>query len=175
MDWCEANYVHTRYVAEFFNTMSSIPMLVVSIWGLYLCFKYQLELRFYLCWLGIGVVGIGSVAFHGTLHPTGQAIDELGMICASLAFLYVVLEIGHLEAVQLRSDRSDIPHVSFNVQVWFVWRVLRVRCGCHYGALSTDGLPGMNKAKNIRLFSNVSVVLMKLPTCCTCSGCFSNL
>ena len=28
---------------------------------------------------------------------TGQAIDELGMICASLAFLYVVLEVGHLE------------------------------------------------------------------------------
>lgn len=105
VDWCEANYVHTRYVAEFFNTMSSIPMLIVSLWGLFLCFKYGLEARFYLCWLGIGVVGIGSVAFHGTLHPTGgagwessQAVDELGMICASLAFLYVVLEVGHLEA-----------------------------------------------------------------------------
>ena len=28
----------------------------------------------------------------------GQAVDELGMICASLAFLYVVLEVGHLDA-----------------------------------------------------------------------------
>lgn len=73
VDWCEANYVHTRYVAEFFNTMSSIPMLIVSLWGLFLCFKYGLEARFYLCWLGIGVVGVGSVAFHGTLHPTGGA------------------------------------------------------------------------------------------------------
>lgn len=72
VDWCEANYVHSRYVAEFFNTMSSIPMLIVSLWGLFLCIKYQLEIRFYLCWFGIGVVGIGSVAFHGTLHPTGQ-------------------------------------------------------------------------------------------------------
>ncbi|CAJ1396033.1 unnamed protein product [Effrenium voratum] len=98
VDWCEKNYEHTRYVAEFFNTLSSLPMLVVSIWGLWLCVRYRLELRFYLCWAGIGVVGIGSVAFHGTLHPAGQATDELGMICASLAFLYVVLEIGHLEA-----------------------------------------------------------------------------
>ena len=91
VDWCEKNYEHTRYVAEFFNTLSSLPMLVVSIWGLWLCVRYRLELRFYLCWAGIGVVGIGSVAFHGTLHPAGQATDELGMICASLAFLYVVL------------------------------------------------------------------------------------
>jgi dihydroceramidase len=60
-------------VAEFFKTISSITVLIVSLWGHFLCFKYGLEARFYLCWLGIGVVGIGSVAFHGTLHPTGGA------------------------------------------------------------------------------------------------------
>ncbi|CAL1130399.1 unnamed protein product [Cladocopium goreaui] len=32
------------------------------------------------------------------IEEPGQAVDELGMICASLAFLYVVLEVGHLEA-----------------------------------------------------------------------------
>ena len=106
VDWCEANYLHSRYVAEFFNTLSSIPMLIVSVWGMWLCFKYELEARFYLCWLGIGVVGVGSVAFHGTLHPAGQAIDELGMISASLAFLYVVLEIGHVE-----SRRPWLPYL----------------------------------------------------------------
>ncbi|CAE8665005.1 unnamed protein product [Polarella glacialis] len=31
------------------------------------------------------------------LHPAGQATDELAMICASLAFLYLVLEVGHKE------------------------------------------------------------------------------
>ncbi|CAE6970268.1 Acer3 [Symbiodinium natans] len=98
VDWCEANYAHTRYVAEFFNTLSSLPMVAVSLWGLYLCATYRLEPRFYLCWAGIGAVGIGSLAFHGMLHPAGQATDELAMICASLAFLYVVLEVGHLEA-----------------------------------------------------------------------------
>lgn len=58
--------------------MSSIPMLLVSLWGLFLCFKYQLEARFYLCWLGIGVVGVGSVSFHGTLHPTGRLPETSG-------------------------------------------------------------------------------------------------
>ena len=36
-------------------------------------------------------------SYH-VLSAQGQAVDELGMICASLAFLYVVLEVGHLDA-----------------------------------------------------------------------------
>jgi len=97
VDWCEPNYAQTRYVAEFFNTLSSVPMLVVGIRGLWLCHRYQLETRFYLCWAGIGAVGIGSLLFHGTLSKFGQATDELAMIYASLAFAYVVLEVGHKE------------------------------------------------------------------------------
>lgn len=81
-------------------------MLVVSVYGMWISYKYGLEARFYLCWLGIGVVGVGSIMFHGTLHPIGQAVDELAMITASLAFLYVVLEVGHLEA-----RRPWLPYV----------------------------------------------------------------
>lgn len=98
VDWCEANYVHSRYVAELFNTLSSVPMVVVAVRGLWLCRRYRLERRFALCWAGIGVVGCGSLGFHGTLKHSGQALDELGMIVASMAFLYAVLEAGHLEA-----------------------------------------------------------------------------
>eukprot|EP00439_Symbiodinium_sp_Y106_P037235 s1631_g4.t1 len=98
VDWCEANYAHTPYVAEFFNTLTAVPMVAVSVWGLYLCVRYGLELRFYLCWVGIGAVGVGTLAFHAMLHPVGQATDELAMICASMVFLYVVLEADYLEA-----------------------------------------------------------------------------
>ncbi|CAE7820394.1 ACER, partial [Symbiodinium sp. CCMP2456] len=104
VDWCEANYAHTPYVAEFFNTLTAVPMVAVSVWGLYLCVRYGLELRFYLCWAGIGAVGVGTLAFHAMLHPVGQATDELAMICASMVFLYVVLEADHLEA-----KRSWLP------------------------------------------------------------------
>mmetsp|Transcript_20609 Transcript_20609/g.52594 ORF Transcript_20609/g.52594 Transcript_20609/m.52594 type:complete len:285 (+) Transcript_20609:90-944(+) len=98
VDWCEPNYAHTRYVAELFNTLSSVPMVVVSLHGLWLCHRYKLEPRFYLCWAGLGVVGLGSLSFHGTLTHFGQALDELSMIVASMAFVYVVLEAGHPEA-----------------------------------------------------------------------------
>lgn len=96
VDWCEANYLHSRYVAEMFNTISSIPLVVVSLWGFWLCNRYGLEMRFYVCWAGMGFVGVGSILFHGTLQHYGQAADELAMIYTSLAFAYVVLESGHV-------------------------------------------------------------------------------
>jgi len=41
----------------------------------------------------VALVGIGSAAFHGTLLWTGQIMDELPMVYASLTFLYSVLEM----------------------------------------------------------------------------------
>jgi len=39
------------------------------------------------------LVGLGSAAFHGSLLYTGQIMDELPMVYASLALLYSVLEM----------------------------------------------------------------------------------
>eukprot|EP00929_Paragymnodinium_shiwhaense_P008574 TRINITY_DN112530_c0_g1_i1.p1 TRINITY_DN112530_c0_g1~~TRINITY_DN112530_c0_g1_i1.p1 ORF type:complete len:296 (+),score=14.49 TRINITY_DN112530_c0_g1_i1:56-943(+) len=96
VDWCEPNYVHNRYVAEMWNTLSCIPMLVVSLRGLYLARKYKLEMRVYLCWAGIGIIGIGSALFHATLKWTGQVLDELPMIYASLIFAYTAVEASNV-------------------------------------------------------------------------------
>ena len=35
VDWCEQNYAHTRYVAEMWNTLSSIPLIFVCLYGGY--------------------------------------------------------------------------------------------------------------------------------------------
>lgn len=96
VDWCEPNYVHTRYVAELFNTLSSVPMLLVGLRGLWLSYRYGMEPRVHLCWAGIGLVGIGSMLFHGTLTFQGQALDELPMIYASLVFTYAAVEASHV-------------------------------------------------------------------------------
>mmetsp|Transcript_87209 Transcript_87209/g.244717 ORF Transcript_87209/g.244717 Transcript_87209/m.244717 type:complete len:297 (-) Transcript_87209:149-1039(-) len=96
VDWCEPNYVHTRYVAELFNTLSCVPMIVVSLRGLYLARKYRLEPRIYLCWMGIGVIGVGSGLFHGTLQWSGQALDELPMMYFSLLFAYTAVEASNV-------------------------------------------------------------------------------
>ena len=33
VDWCESNYAHSRHIAELFNTLSSLPLLLVCVYG----------------------------------------------------------------------------------------------------------------------------------------------
>jgi len=93
LDWCEPNYTWSFYIAEFFNTITSLPAAFLAFYGLYLTYKYGYDKRFILVNAMVAMVGLGSAAFHGTLLYTGQIFDELPMVYTSLSFLYVVLEM----------------------------------------------------------------------------------
>src|SRR5205814_10181970 len=45
IDWCEANYAHSRYVCEWFNTLSSFAMVLAGFTGIWL-HRRALERRF---------------------------------------------------------------------------------------------------------------------------------
>jgi len=92
VDWCETNYVYSYYVAEWWNTMSSFVIVLVSVYGILQWYQYKYENRFFWCFLLVIIVGLGSAAFHGTLLYTGQILDELPMIYGSLLFLYAIME-----------------------------------------------------------------------------------
>jgi len=92
VDWCENNYTWSFYVAEFFNTTTSLPAAFLAIYSMYLTYKYGYDKRFYMVNLLVAMVGLGSAAFHGTLLYTGQILDELPMVYTCTAILYVVLE-----------------------------------------------------------------------------------
>jgi len=93
VDWCESNYTWSYYIAEFFNTITSLPAAFLALYGVYLSYKYGYEKRMVVVNLLVALVGIGSAAFHGTLLYTGQIMDELPMVYASLSILYVVMEM----------------------------------------------------------------------------------
>lgn len=92
IDWCEPNYVVTRFIAEFWNSLSNlafiVPPLVVA-WHL----RKQVELPFTLSLVFMALTGIGSFAFHATLTTAGQLWDELGMVWSGLFVLYILVKI----------------------------------------------------------------------------------
>ncbi len=91
VDWCEQNYAHSGYVCEMFNSVSSVSMLLVGVLGA-LWHRRVLEQRFVLVFLSVALVGIGSIAFHGTLRFELQMLDELPMLYTAALLVYVLLE-----------------------------------------------------------------------------------
>ena len=76
-NWCELDYAFTFYVAEFFNTLSSVPLIILGLAGMFHALGQGLERRFVVCYASIATVGVGSCAFHGTLLYVGQVMDEV--------------------------------------------------------------------------------------------------
>jgi dihydroceramidase len=94
IDWCERNYVLTKYIAEFWNCLSSLLMCLLGgilfFRGLY----YKIETRFLLMSLSFGIVGLGSAYFHGTLTYIGQMTDELPMVYSMIIWWFILIRMN---------------------------------------------------------------------------------
>lgn len=86
VDWCESNYVHSYYVAEWWNILLGLFIIVFGVVGFF-CW-WVLEIRVWVCYLLLTVVGLGMVGFYGMLFSIVQVVDELSMIYGSLVLLY---------------------------------------------------------------------------------------
>jgi len=84
IDWCETNYSHSRYIAEFVNSLTNFPSIFLGLYGLYHTQTQGIPLRYGLCFLGLSLIGVGSFGFHASLRWEWQLMDELPMVCASL-------------------------------------------------------------------------------------------
>ena len=86
INWCEPDYEMTPYIAEFWNTCSMIPWVILSFNGF--CNENLLviiRIGFFLSFM----TAIGSIAFHATLTNWGQTLDELGMLYFGIWGLYL--------------------------------------------------------------------------------------
>lgn len=95
VDWCEPNYLRSFYIAEFYNTISNLPLITLATIGIINAFSKR-ELfgyRFVIVYCFLWLVGIGSFMFHMTLLYPFQLLDELPMIFGSLVFLYILTDL----------------------------------------------------------------------------------
>ena len=91
IDWCEQNYAVTPFVAEFWNTLSSLAMVTAGLVGLS-SRRFAREIR--VAFALLVLVGLGSVAFHGTLRFELQMLDELPMLYLVTWLVWLLVENG---------------------------------------------------------------------------------
>ena len=95
LDWCEKNYevscpisssftAHKElvasmqvswYIAEFWNTLTNLSMIIPPLWGIHKCLQRGLETRYLVGFFALLLVGIGSTMFHMTLQWVTTSIS----------------------------------------------------------------------------------------------------
>jgi len=93
IDWCERNYEVTYYIAEFWNTISNLVMIIPPAWAAFLAWRDGIGFRFIVCHLFLLLVGIGSWSFHMTLLYEMQLFDELPMLYGASVLIYCLFGI----------------------------------------------------------------------------------
>jgi dihydroceramidase len=79
--FCEPHYHVTHYIAEFYNTLSSLCYTAVALYMLYQEPKRLAQDPYVLATiLSLAAIGLGSVAFHGTMRYDMELCDELPMV-----------------------------------------------------------------------------------------------
>ena len=79
MIWCEDKYIYSEYIAELWNSVTSLIFTFLSIYG-YIYHKDSFKDRkINLLWVFFGLIGITSFIFHTTLSFFGQFIDEVSI------------------------------------------------------------------------------------------------
>jgi len=110
IDWCEANYAITRFIAEFTNTLSNLVFVSWAMYGVKKCREEKLPLPLALCQVGIALVGVGSFLFHATLRYEWQLGDELPMIFCCAFITYVAFDTGSASLPRTRFV-SCLPYI----------------------------------------------------------------
>ncbi|KAK0393800.1 hypothetical protein QR680_000410 [Steinernema hermaphroditum] len=82
--WCESAYKYQThpYVAEFANTVTNLPIIVLPMVNAMLLRQYITEVNWmiFLPHLLLTINGIASTYYHATLNLFGQLVDELSIL-----------------------------------------------------------------------------------------------
>ncbi|KAG5647736.1 hypothetical protein DXG03_008459 [Asterophora parasitica] len=92
LDWCEANYQFSYYIAEMANSFSNLFTISLAVCGGLAAAGQSLPSRYVAGYAGIALVGIGSFAFHATLLFQAQLADELPMIYVGSMGLWLLFD-----------------------------------------------------------------------------------
>lgn len=116
IDWCEPNYKFSRFVAEPLNTISNLSFVLLGLMGAFHEMNEHSKRSYIFMYLMVSCIGLGSMAFHGTLSVLGQQLDELPMVWFLLGCMFVVNNdaIGTMRQKQIVSALLTVYGVIFS-------------------------------------------------------------
>lgn len=128
IDWCEKNYEVTYYIAEFWNTVTNLIMILLPLWGIREIFKQNLDRRFICSYLFLMVVGFGSWSFHMTLLYSMQLMDELPMVWGACYLFYSLYESHLFGRVKndVKIQYAKITSIGFAIMftvLYLIWPI----------------------------------------------------
>ncbi|EJC98725.1 alkaline phytoceramidase [Fomitiporia mediterranea MF3/22] len=92
LDFCEANYQFSDYIAEMANTLSNIITVAIALQAARIVQTQALPARYFFGFMSLAIVGLGSFAFHATLLHSAQLSDELPMIYTASCSLFILYD-----------------------------------------------------------------------------------
>ncbi|KAI0720071.1 alkaline phytoceramidase [Cerioporus squamosus] len=120
LDWCEANYQFSRYIAEAANTFSNLITVGLAVYGATQSISEKLPPRYLAGYAGFALVGIGSFIFHATLLFEAQLMDELPMIYVASYCCAVLFDTSRgFNLADSKAKELGIIFSAFNIL--FTW------------------------------------------------------
>lgn len=114
IDWCELNYINSEYIAEYWNTITGIFLIISGVMfynlnkDLIMSNNIYIRQNFKNIYNLLILVGIGTMLFHGTLLYPFQLLDEIPMILLASQYIQILL---NLNIVQVMFNRNVIFHL----------------------------------------------------------------
>lgn len=98
IDWCESNYIVSNYIAEYWNTLSGLCIILSGVFfkfnnNEWLNNNIKYELNFNNICNYLILVGVGTMLFHGTLLYPFQLLDELPMLLVANEYIKLLTRL----------------------------------------------------------------------------------
>lgn len=138
VDWCESNYLISDYIAEYWNTITGVCLMISGYMFYYNNQKWFYTTKYAIIFTRIIVlfllVGIGTILFHSTLLYPFQLLDEIPMILLANEYLSLLISLETFEKIfkddiKLRLKNllfSSYKMISFIVFIYFVHPNLQI-------------------------------------------------
>lgn len=125
IDWCEPNYAVTPYVAEFWNSISSLWMVFLGLYGAY---KHKnlfnvIPCQIYSMFFLLTLVGVGSAVFHAHLTFGTQLLDELPMLLMVFNANLIIRQRFGLIPGSWRDLRYSLPCYAVGITLYVLTRI----------------------------------------------------